>query len=227
MATKKATKKTAKKSPKKKAMKKAAPKKTAKKVAKAAPTKTAKKASAKMPKKSAPKMQKAPKPAAQVPAPMTMSDHPLIGQPLPDLTLPNQDGSPVSLGDLARNSRSLVLYFYPKDDTPGCTAQACGFRDNINRLTTTGATVVGVSPDSPESHKKFIAKYGLNFDLLSDSEHQLAETLRVWKEKKFMGNTYMGVERSTFIVDGDGQIQKAWQPVQVEGHVDEVIKSLG
>lgn len=126
-----------------------------------------------------------------------------------------------SLGDF---SETVVLYFYPKDDTPGCTQEACDFRDNFNRLTSK-ATVIGVSPDGIESHKKFQQKHSLNFILLSDPEHILSNLLGVWIEKSMYGKKYMGIERSTFIIK-DGLIAKAWKNVKVKGHVDEVIESL-
>ncbi len=119
---------------------------------------------------------------------------------------------------------TVVLYFYPKDNTPGCTQEACDFRDNMNRLTSK-ATVIGVSPDNVESHKKFQQKHGLNFILISDDEHKLAEKLGVWKEKSMYGKSYMGIERTTFIIK-DGLITKAWPKVKVKGHVDEIIENL-
>ena len=121
--------------------------------------------------------------------------------------------------------KKVVLYFYPKDNTKGCTQEACDFRDNFNRLTPF-ATVVGVSPDSIKSHKNFREKQGLNFILLSDPEHALAEKFEVWKEKSMYGRKYMGIERSTFILDEKGNIQKEWRKVKVKGHVDEVINYL-
>ena len=121
--------------------------------------------------------------------------------------------------------QKVVLYFYPKDNTSGCTQEACDFRDNINRLTNY-ATVIGVSPDSIKSHKSFREKQGLNFVLLSDPEHLLLEKFGVWKEKSMYGRKYMGVERSTFILNKDGGIEKEWRKVKVKGHVDEVIKFL-
>lgn len=119
----------------------------------------------------------------------------------------------------------VILYFYPKDNTSGCTQEACDFRDNINRLTNY-ATVIGVSPDSIKSHKSFKEKQSLNFILLSDPEHKLAEEFEVWKEKSMYGRKYMGIERSTFIIDKDGKIEKEWRKVKVKGHVDEVIEYL-
>ncbi len=119
----------------------------------------------------------------------------------------------------------VILYFYPKDNTSGCTQEACDFRDNINRLTNY-ATVIGVSPDSIKSHKSFKEKQNLNFILLSDSEHKLAEAFEVWKEKSMYGRKYMGIERSTFILDKNLKIEKEWRKVKVKGHVDDVINYL-
>ncbi|MCM1002773.1 MAG: thioredoxin-dependent thiol peroxidase [Candidatus Gastranaerophilales bacterium] len=119
----------------------------------------------------------------------------------------------------------VVLYFYPKDNTSGCTQEACDFRDNMNRLTSL-VTVIGVSPDSIKSHKSFREKQGLNFILLSDPEHTLSEQYAVWKEKSMYGRKYMGIERSTFVLDNDGNIEKEWRKVKVKGHVDEIIDYL-
>ena len=120
----------------------------------------------------------------------------------------------------------IVLYFYPKDNTSGCTQEACDFRDNINRITTK-ATVIGVSPDSIKSHIKFKENHDLNFLLISDPEHRLAEKYGVWKEKSMYGKKYMGIERSTFVLDKSGNIEKEWRKVKVKGHVDEVLDYLG
>ena len=128
-----------------------------------------------------------------------------------------------SLNDF--KGQRVILYFYPKDNTSGCTQEACDFRDNINRLTRY-ATVIGVSPDSIKSHKSFKEKQSLNFILLSDPEHKLAEDFEVWKEKSMYGRKYMGIERSTFIIDKNGKIEKEWRKVKVKGHVDEVIEYL-
>jgi len=128
-----------------------------------------------------------------------------------------------SLNDF--KGQRVILYFYPKDNTSGCTQEACDFRDNINRLTSY-ATVIGVSPDSIKSHKSFKEKQSLNFILLSDPEHKLAEDFEVWKEKSMYGRKYMGIERSTFIIDKNGKIEKEWRKVKVKGHVDEVIEYL-
>ena len=124
-----------------------------------------------------------------------------------------------SLNDF--KGQRVILYFYPKDNTSGCTQEACDFRDNINRLTSY-ATVIGISPDSIKSHKSFKEKHSLNFILLSDPEHKLTEKFEVWKEKSMYGRKYMGIERSTFIIDKNGQIEKEWRKVKVKGHVDEV-----
>ena len=131
--------------------------------------------------------------------------------------------SKISLNDF--KGQKVVLYFYPKDNTSGCTQEACDFRDNINRLTSF-ATVIGVSPDSIKSHLKFKEKQNLNFVLLSDPEHKLAEAFNVWVEKSMYGRKYMGIERSTFVLDENLNIIKEWRKVKVKGHVDEVIEYL-
>lgn len=117
------------------------------------------------------------------------------------------------------------MYFYPKDNTSGCTQEACDFRDNMNRITSS-ATVIGVSPNDIKSHKKFKEKQDLNFLLLSDTEHTLSEAFNVWKEKSMYGKKYMGIERSTFILDENGNIIQEWRKVKVNGHVDEILKYL-
>ena len=128
-----------------------------------------------------------------------------------------------SLNDF--KGQKVILYFYPKDNTSGCTQEACDFRDNINRLTNF-VTVIGVSPDSIKSHLKFKEKQGLNFILLSDPEHKLAEAFNVWVEKSMYGRKYMGIERSTFVLDENLNIIKEWRKVKIKGHVDEVIDYL-
>ena len=128
-----------------------------------------------------------------------------------------------SLNDF--KGQKVILYFYPKDNTSGCTQEACDFRDNINRLTSF-ATVIGVSPDSIKSHLKFKEKQSLNFILLSDPEHQLAQMFHVWVEKSMYGRKYMGIERSTFILDENLNIIQEWRKVSVKGHVDEVLNFL-
>lgn len=121
--------------------------------------------------------------------------------------------------------QKVVLYFYPKDNTSGCTQEACDFRDNINRITSS-AVVIGVSPNDIKSHKKFKEKQDLNFILLADTEHILSEAFGVWKEKSMYGKKYMGIERSTFILDENGSIVHEWRKVKVNGHVDEVLAYL-
>ena len=128
-----------------------------------------------------------------------------------------------SLNDF--KGQKVILYFYPKDNTSGCTQEACDFRDNINRLTSF-ATVIGVSPDSIKSHLKFKEKQSLNFILLSDPEHKLAEAFNVWVEKSMYGRKYMGIERSTFVLDENLNVIKEWRKVKVKGHVDEVFDYL-
>ncbi len=128
-----------------------------------------------------------------------------------------------SLSDF--KGKKIVLYFYPKDNTSGCTQEACDFRDNFNRLTS-NAVVIGVSPDSIKSHLKFRENQGLNFILLSDSEHKLSEIFGAWGEKSMYGRKYFGIIRSTFILDENGNILKEWRKVKVKGHVDEVLENL-
>lgn len=135
------------------------------------------------------------------------------------------DGNEVEKSVEDFKGERVILYFYPKDNTSGCTQEACDFRDNINRLTSK-AIVIGVSPDSVKSHKKFKENHDLNFLLLSDPEHKLAEKFKVWKEKSMYGRKYMGIERSTFVLDDRGEIEKEWRKVKVKGHVDEVLEYL-
>ena len=143
---------------------------------------------------------------------------------MPAFSLPGSDGK--TWTNKALKGTPYVLYFYPKDSTPGCTTEACGFRDNLARLQMRGATLMGVSPDSLKSHATFIAKQDLNFVLLADVEKDLAIKLGVWVEKSMYGRTYMGVERSTFLVDAAGKIIQEWRKVKVAGHVDEVLAAL-
>ncbi|MCU0424614.1 MAG: thioredoxin-dependent thiol peroxidase [Candidatus Kapabacteria bacterium] len=147
-----------------------------------------------------------------------------LGNSAPDFTAPTDGGGTVSLKAL--RGKHVVLYFYPKDDTSGCTAEACDFRDNMQRLTTSGAVVLGVSPDSPKSHDKFKTKYELNFALVSDESHEISENYGVWVEKSMYGRKYMGVERSTFVINPEGIITHEWRKVKVPGHVDEVLAAL-
>ncbi|MEI7012471.1 thioredoxin-dependent thiol peroxidase [Leptospira licerasiae] len=151
------------------------------------------------------------------------------GSKAPSFTALNQDGEKVSLKDLA-GKKGLVLYFYPKDQTPGCTTEACDFRDNFARLKKEGYNVVGVSKDSVKSHQKFIEKQELNFTLLSDEDGSICEAFGVWQLKKFMGREFMGILRTTFLIGTDLKILKVYPKVSVKGHVDEIlgdIKALG
>lgn len=147
-----------------------------------------------------------------------------VGKKAPAFKLKNQNGEAVSLSEL--KGKQVVLYFYPKDDTPGCTKEACSFRDNLPRFNTSNAVVLGVSPDSVASHKKFIDKFGLPFDLLSDENKEVVEKYDVWKEKNMYGKKYMGVERTTFIIDEEGKIKKIFNKVKVDGHEAEVLDAL-
>lgn len=146
------------------------------------------------------------------------------GDPAPDFSLDTDDGTVVSSADLT-GSR-YVLYFYPKDDTPGCTKQACGLRDSWSRVSETGVPVFGVSPDSVRSHAKFRAKYDLPYRLLADEAHRLAEAYGVWVLKKFAGREYMGVERTTFVIGADGRIEHVLPQVKPEEHAEQLVEVL-
>jgi thioredoxin-dependent peroxiredoxin len=146
------------------------------------------------------------------------------GSPAPEFTLTSDSGERVSLESL--RGQPVVLYFYPKDDTPGCTAQACGIRDAWGEFERTGAVVLGVSPDSAESHVKFRDKYDLPFTLLADEDHSVSETYGTWVEKNYAGKTYMGVERSTFVIDEDGNVKKVMRRVKPDEHADDVLAVL-
>jgi len=149
---------------------------------------------------------------------------PKEGEPAPDFRLPADDGKTYALRDL--RGKKVVLYFYPKDDTPGCTKEACSFRDNLSRVSSKGAIVLGVSKDDLESHAKFREKYSLSFPLLSDPEGKVLSAYGVWKEKNLYGKTFMGIERTTFVIDEGGRIKKVFSRVKVDGHVDEVLAAL-
>jgi thioredoxin-dependent peroxiredoxin len=153
-----------------------------------------------------------------------MSSMPAEGDPAPPFDLEASTGGRISLKSL--KGKPVVLYFYPKDDTPGCTAEACAFRDMAPQYEFTGAVVLGVSPDNVASHNKFAEKYGLKFPLLADPDHAVCEAYGVWGEKKNYGKTYMGVTRATFVIDSDGDINRIWPKVKVEGHADEVLAAL-
>ena len=146
------------------------------------------------------------------------------GEPAPDFILASDTGEEVSLSDF--RGKPVVLYFYPKDDTPGCTAQAQGIRDAYADFETAGAVVLGVSPDSVKRHVKFKEKYGLPFTLLADPEHEVAERYGVWGEKRYMGRTYMGIDRTTFVISSDGSVAKVMPKVKPDTHAAEVLGAL-
>jgi peroxiredoxin Q/BCP len=146
------------------------------------------------------------------------------GTTAPPFKTTDANGETVSLKDL--RGQKVVLYFYPKDDTPGCTKEACSFRDEFATFKKRGITVLGVSPDNEKSHKKFETKYKLPFTLLADTDHAIAESYGVWGEKKFMGRTYMGVQRSTFLIDEKGKIKKVFEKVKPEDHASEVLEAF-
>jgi peroxiredoxin Q/BCP len=146
------------------------------------------------------------------------------GDQAPDFTLQSDAGTDVTLSSL--RGRPVVLYFYPKDDTPGCTKQACGIRDAYGEFERAGAVVLGVSPDDEGSHVKFKNKYDLPFTLLADTDHTVATEYGVWGEKSFAGKKYMGVSRSTFVIDADGNVKKVMHDVKPATHADEVLEAL-
>lgn len=206
----------------------AAKAKVSKKIAskKTAPKKSAKKAVKKVGKKAASKSAKKPVvlkkptlPAELLPA----------GAPAPDFSLMSDEGTTVSLSHFS--GKKVILYFYPKDDTPGCTLESCNFRDSFARVQGRGAIVLGVSKDSVKSHQKFKAKYSLPFPLLSDESGKMIEAYGVWKEKSMYGKTFMGIDRTTYLIhvdyEGKATIDKVYPKVKVEGHVDEILQDLG
>jgi peroxiredoxin Q/BCP len=147
-----------------------------------------------------------------------------IGEKAPDFKLASGDGQMLSLKDL--KGKKIVLYFYPKDDTPGCTKEACSFEENSAALKKKDAVVIGVSADSPDSHAKFAEKYGLSFPLLSDEKREIIKLYDVWKEKSLYGKKYFGIERTTFVIDESGVIRQIFNKVKVDGHTDEVLAVL-
>jgi thioredoxin-dependent peroxiredoxin len=153
-----------------------------------------------------------------------MSNIPQVGQPAPDFSIPDEHETPVSLSDFG--GQWVILYFYPKDNTPGCTTEAKDFTQLNQEFSAMGAKILGVSPDSSQSHCKFIDKHNLTITLLSDPEHDLAETYGIWQLKKFMGKEYMGVVRSTFLIDPDGKIADTWTNVKVKAHAQQVLTKL-
>ncbi len=155
---------------------------------------------------------------------MADTEVPAVGEQAPHFTLPDQDGREVSLSDYL--GHRLILYFYPKDNTPGCTREAQGFRDHLDEIRQLGAVVVGVSPDTPASHCRFREAHQLPFTLLSDPDGQVARLYGAWGPKRFAGREYEGVIRSTFIIGPDGRLERAMRNVKVEGHVEKVIREL-
>lgn len=146
------------------------------------------------------------------------------GDPAPDFTAPADNGETLSLKDF--KGRTLVLYFYPKDDTSGCTAQACAFNESLPAFDGIDAVVLGVSRDSLKSHEKFSQKYGLTFPLLSDEDGAICAAYGVWVEKSMYGRKYMGIDRTTFLIDGAGKIARIWPKVKVPGHAEDVLKAV-
>ena len=147
-----------------------------------------------------------------------------IGQKAPAFALPNQDGKIMRLSDF--KGKKVVLYFYPKDDTPGCTKESCAFRDGLEEIHASGAVVLGISADSVDSHKKFVKKFNLNFPLLSDEKKTVVQAYGVWKEKSLYGRKFMGIERTTFIIDEQGKLDDIFSKVKVDGHLEEVLAEL-
>ena len=159
-----------------------------------------------------------------------MSNEPVtleVGQKAPDFTAQITNGDKIKLSDVLSSNQKVILYFYPKDSTPGCTVQACDFRDNFSRLKNAGYKVIGVSKDSSSSHQKFIDKHELPFGLIVDSEIELHQLYGVWREKMNYGKTYMGVSRSTFVIDTNGTLVSVGYNVRASGHVDRLVKELG
>lgn len=147
-----------------------------------------------------------------------------VGDKAPDFKMAADDGEEIALKSL--KGRTVVLYFYPKDDTPGCTKESCDFRDVESQIVRAGGVILGVSLDGKESHQKFIKKFGLPFPLLSDEDAAVSKTYGVYKEKNMYGKKYWGIERSTFVIDPDGKLKAVFRKVKVDGHVDEVLTAL-
>ena len=214
-ATKKSTKKAVKKASSKKSVKK-----TVRNSAKKVPAKAPKATKKVVQKKTLPKAAKsAPKKSIKL-----LTGMPSVGQLAPDFALKSDTNGIVSLDKY--RGKNIVLYFYPKDDTPGCTVEACSFQENKNRLMSSGAVVIGASPDSVESHAKFRKKYGLDFILVADEDHKLAESYGVWVEKNMYGNKKMGIQRATFLIDANGRVAYVWPKVSVDGHTQDVLEQL-
>ena len=154
-----------------------------------------------------------------------MATTPEVGKRAPAFTLPAYPEGKIRLSQF-KGEKNVVLYFYPRDNTPGCTQEACDFRDNLAQFESAETEVLGISGDSIKSHEKFAAKYELPFPLLADEDHSIAKKYGVWVEKKNYGKTYMGIQRATFLIDKQGKIAAAWPKVKVKGHVDEVREAL-
>lgn len=147
------------------------------------------------------------------------------GQKAPEFTLPNQEGNPVGLRDFT--GKKVILFFYPRDNTPGCTREACAFRDNFTKFQEHGIVVLGISKDSEKAHRNFIAKQSLPFDLLSDPEHTVIEAYGAWQEKKLYGKVSMGTVRSTYVIDENGMIEKVYPKVKPDEHAAQILADLG
>jgi peroxiredoxin Q/BCP len=152
---------------------------------------------------------------------------PEVGSKAPAFKLPSSTGKSISLKDFSgSNAKNVVLYFYPRDDTPGCTKEACGFRDEIGDFESADTVVLGVSTDTVESHQKFAGKFSLPFPLLADEDHAVAEKYGVWVEKNMYGKKSMGIQRATFLIDKNGKVAAVWPRVKVDGHIEEVAEKL-
>lgn len=220
MAAKKANAKKTKKSKVKSTLK------SAKKVSKKAPKKSVKKTvkSATKKKPAGTRVKKVARKATGPSKPKKAGAMPVVGHMAPDFALQSDVNGMISLSRY--RGKNVVLYFYPKDDTPGCTREACSFQEHKPKLIGENAVVIGVSPDGPESHKKFRAKYGLDFVLVSDEERELCKAYGVWVEKNNYGKKYMGVQRATFLIDGQGRVAYVWPKVAVDGHTEAVLAEL-
>lgn len=150
--------------------------------------------------------------------------HPAIGDTAPAISLPRDGGEIVNLSDFA--GKNVVLYFYPKDDTPGCTKEAIGFTESVGAFAASDTVILGVSKDSIKKHDKFVAKHALNIALLSDEDGDVCERYGTWVEKNMYGKTYMGIERATYLIGADGKIAQVWRKVRVPGHVDAVLDAI-
>jgi peroxiredoxin Q/BCP len=156
---------------------------------------------------------------------MNTPTNPPVGEPAPDFSLAATDGSTISLDDFA-GKQNIVLYFYPKDDTPGCTKEACGFRDLTSQFAAADTVILGVSGDDVDSHQQFTDKFQLNFPLLADTDHDVSTRYGTYKQRERDGRKFMGIERTTFLIDKEGVLRKVYPQVNVEGHVEEVLDDI-